>query len=382
MRRIPAFFIFFLLYIHLQSQDSLYTRRVLKFLTSKACYGRGYLKNGLGVAAAYISKELKTLNVTPLFASDYYQPFQFNVNTFPGKMSVRINGKLLTPGEDYIMNPGSAGAKGSFQLQKKDSITYTSNSGKKPLVLSLKRKLTFSLADDAANYCEIELLNNRDYSNISAARINVSNTVIQQFKANNICGFIPGSSASDSLIVYSAHYDHLGGMGKKTFFPGANDNASGVSVLLNLAKYYNTHPPRYKTLFIFFAGEEAGLIGSNFFTKSGAVELTKIKFLLNLDLLGTGDDGIMVVNGALHEKEFKLLQTINAEQNLVKEIKKRGKANNSDHYWFTEAGVPCFFIYTLGGNTSYHDVFDVEKNLPLTDYKDVFRLITTFVERL
>ena len=51
---------------------------------------------------------------------------------------------------------------------------------------------------------------------------------------------------------------------------------------------------------------------------------------------------------------------------------------NSDHYWFSENGVPCFFIYTLGGPSAYHDVNDVEKNLPLTDYVDVFKLITEF----
>ena len=104
--------------------------------------------------------------------------------------------------------------------------------------------------------------------------------------------------------------------------------------------------------------------------------------MINLDLLGTGDDGIMVVNGAIHEREFELLNRINAEQGLVKEIRKRGKARNSDHYWFTEAGVPAFFIYTLGGNTYYHDVRDKAETLPLTDYVDVVKLITGFVSRL
>jgi hypothetical protein len=90
----------------------------------------------------------------------------------------------------------------------------------------------------------------------------------------------------------------------------------------------------------------------------------------------------MVTNGYTFEKEFNLLTEINKEQNLVKEIKRRGKAHNSDHYWFTEAGVPSFFIYTLGGIKAYHDVYDVEKTLPLTDYVDVFKLLTEFVGKL
>ena len=170
----------------------------------------------------------------------------------------------------------------------------------------------------------------------------------------------------------------MGGLGANTFFPGANDNASGVSVLLNLIKFYVANPPKYKIVFIFFAGEEAGLLGSKAFIESNTISLNKIKFLINLDLLGTGNNGIMVVNGNLHEKEFNRLQVINSENRYVNEIKKRGKAANSDHYWFSENGVPCFFIYTLGGPSAYHDVNDVEKNLPLTDYVDVFKLITEF----
>ena len=90
----------------------------------------------------------------------------------------------------------------------------------------------------------------------------------------------------------------------------------------------------------------------------------------------------MVVNGAIHEKEFSLLNKINAEEHLVKEIKKRGKAANSDHYWFSENGVPCFFMYTMGGIKAYHDVYDKESTLPLTAYKQVFTLLTEFVKTL
>ena len=102
--------------------------------------------------------------------------------------------------------------------------------------------------------------------------------------------------------------------------------------------------------------------------------------MINLDLLGTGDEGIMVVNGALLEKEFNRLHAINDTQRLVYGVNKRGKAANSDHYWFSEKGVPAFFIYTLGGVTAYHDVRDISATLPLTDYTDVCRLILQFID--
>lgn len=377
---LPAFL--FLFSIPTFSQDTAYARQVIKFLTSEKCYGRGYLKNGLKVAANYIVDELKMQNTKPLFASGYYQLFRFNVNTFPGKVRLKIDGRRLIPGSDFIVSPESKGLKGTYSLRKKDSVTYLSQIKEIPLLLQLKKKLTASVAQETADYCQIEVLNKSDYTSIQSVEVDIENKLVKDFPNNNICAFIPGGYNNDSMIVFSAHYDHLGGMGKKTFFPGANDNASGVSVLLNLANYYKTHPPKYKTLFLFFAGEEAGLVGSHYFTESKVIDLKKIKFLINLDLLATGDDGIMVVNGAIQEKEFTLLNKINAEHQLVKEIKKRGKAKNSDHYWFSEAGVPCFFIYTLGGVTYYHDVLDKAETLPLTDYIDVMRLITLFVERL
>lgn len=378
------FFIPFLIFSFLshKAQDTVYARSIIKKLTSKEFFGRGYLNNGLDGAAKYISSELTRLKAKPLFETGYFQWFDFNVNTFPDKISLKINNKLLKPGEDYIISPESAGLKGKFKLEKKDSVTYISSTGTVPLVVSLKKKLTFGVATEPANYCSVEILNNKPWGEINSAEVNIQNKMLTKYINKNVCAFIEGKEKNDSMIVFSAHYDHLGGLGKKVYFPGANDNASGVSVLFNLIKYYTKYPPKYKTLFIFFAGEEAGLLGSKYFVDNKTVDLTKIKFLINLDLLGTGDEGIMVVNGTLHQKQFELLNLINSEKKLVAEVKKRGKAHNSDHYWFTEANVPCFFIYTLGGIKAYHDVYDIEKTLPLTDYVDVFKLITEFVSKL
>ncbi|MBA3682596.1 MAG: M28 family peptidase [Bacteroidetes bacterium] len=350
----------------------------MKYLTSKKCFGRGYLNNGLDVAAKYIAGELKANKAEPFFTTGYFQWFDFNVNTFPGKVNVKINNKLLKPGVDYIISPESGSLKGKYTLQKKDSITYVAQHCTVPLTLRIKKKLTFSVATNSVAAAVVELLNTSSKTLPASIDVNIESKVLTKYINKNICAFIPGKINNDTMMVFSAHYDHLGGMGKATYFPGANDNASGVSVLLNLVKYYQKNPPKYKTVFIFFAGEEAGLLGSHYFVESKVMDLTKIKFLINLDLLGTGDDGIMVVNGYTFEKQFNMLESINKEKQLLKEIKKRGKASNSDHYWFSEAGVPCFFIYTLGGIKAYHDVFDVAKTLPLTEYVDVFKLITEF----
>jgi len=379
MKNICIFLLVFLSF-GIQSQDSLYARLVIKKLTSKEFYGRGYLNNGLDEAAKFISSELKRFKAEPLFATGYFQWFDFDVNTFPNKMNVKLNGKLLKPGIDFIPSPESSSIKGKYTLVKKDSVTYLAENSPIPLAVSLKRKLTFSVATNSASYCAIEILNTNQFKEIKTIDLNIESKVLTKYINKNICAFIKGIQNNDTVIMFTAHYDHLGGIGKKTFFPGANDNASGVSMVLNLVKYYSENPPKYKMVFVFFAGEEAGIIGSKYFVDNNTVDLTKIKFLINLDLLGTGIDGIMVVNSTEYKPQFEKLKKVNDEGGFVKEIKQRGKARNSDHYWFSEKGVPCFFIYTLGGIKAYHDVFDVEKTLPLTSYTNVFRLLTGFVK--
>jgi aminopeptidase YwaD len=368
--------------INFFAQDTTYAREIINKLTSKHCFGRGYLNNGLQNAEAIIIEEIKLNKCEPLFSGSYTQSFFHNVNTFPEKCEVKLNGKELIPGVDYILNPSSHNLKGKFDLTKKDSITYNTKHEGINVIVTKKNKLTYSVSASLNNFCEIELDKKRFTEEPKSIKLNIENKFISNFESKNIGCYINGTANSDSMIVFSAHYDHLGGMGKDTYFPGANDNASGVSVVLNLIKYYSKNKPKYKTVFLFFAGEEAGLLGSKFFVEKKSIDLKKIKFLINLDLLGTGDDGIMVTNGYVYQKQFFLLNDISFKNTLIQDVKRRGKAANSDHYWFTEAGVPSFFIYTLGGISAYHDVYDVAKTLPLTDYLDVCTLLLKFIEQL
>ena len=122
------------------------------------------------------------------------------------------------------------------------------------------------------------------------------------------------------------------------------------------------------------------LLGSKHFVESPLFDLSKIKFLLNFDISGTGDDGIQVVNGSVYRDQFDRLKKINEEQELLSQVKIRGAACNSDHCMFDSKGVPNFFIYTLGGIQAYHDIYDKSETLPLTEFEDYFRLVVAFVD--
>lgn len=359
------------------SQDLNYTKATLKKLTAKAFWGRGYTNNGMYKAADFISTEFKNLGLQPLNGKDYLQPFIMSVNTFPGKMLVKINGKKLTPGTDFIVNQASVGNKASANLVKEDSLTFVAASSR--IVVSLQDKLTWSVSQKVADYTEI-IVKKQDYLQSPPKQIDIEieNYFVEDFRANNVGGIIKGTAKPDSVILITAHYDHLGGMGKETYFPGANDNASGVSFLLSLAKYYAQHPPEYSIAFICFGAEEAGILGSKYFTENPLIPLNNIRFMFNVDMVGTGENGATVVNATLHKKEFEWLNQINDAEKLLVKINPRGKAANSDHYFFTEKGVPAFFLYTQGGITAYHDVFDKAETLPLTVYENLFKLFVGF----
>lgn len=381
--KIIILFLFSVLPLVFYAQDTVYARQVIKKLTSKELLGRGYVNDGVNKAAAYLSKEMKAVGLSK-FGKSYSQGYIFPVNTFPGLMSITMDGKALKPGVHYLIEPSAKTLKTGYQLFQTDSVTYKANDGRRevPVQVKLKKKLTYTVATEMSDVTTVELLKDSFPDELKNMDIIFENKFIPKFKCQNLCGYIKGTQQPDSFLVFTAHYDHLGAMGKNAYFPGANDNASGVSVLLNLAKYYKKNPSKYSIAFIFFSGEEAGLLGSKYYSEHPIFPLSKIKFLTNLDLLGTGNDGIMVVNATVFKDQFAKLKQLNDDKSYVTQIKQRGKAANSDHYWFSEKGIPCFFIYTMGGIQAYHDIYDIEKTLPLTDYIDVCKLLIEFNGKL
>jgi len=362
------------------AQDVAFARKIVDTLASPNFWGRGYTNDGMKKAADFLAAQLKTYGVQPMDGKNYLQAFTYPVNTFPSKMQLFINGKRLIPGEEYIVDPASRGIKSSGKLLQADSTQFVNHQNR--LMVHLVDKLTWSVANEVADYTVLQIDKKALGAMPAEFKAEIDNSFVSSFKAYNVTGVVKGTKKPDSMIIITAHYDHLGGMGKETYFPGANDNASGIALLLNLARYYAANPQPYSIGFILFAGEEAGLIGSRYFTENPLVPLKNIRFLLNTDLAGTGEEGITVVNATEFPQEFALMQQINKEGNYLAAVNARGKAANSDHYFFTERGVPAFFFYTLGGIKAYHDVFDKADTLPLNEHEDLFKLVVEFCKRL
>lgn len=358
-------------------QDLKMAGKVIDTLTSREMWGRGYSKDGMTKAASFISSSFAAYGLVPMDGKDFKQIFSYPANTFPGEMVLRVNGKLLLPGKDFLVTPESRGQKGvNIPLTKKDSVSFINMEHR--ILLLLKDKLTWSVAPEVADYTIIEVDRKAITETPENIEINIENKFLPAFQAANVCAMVKGTQYPDSILLITAHYDHLGSLGKDTYFPGANDNASGVALMLNLAKYYASQPQPYTMAFIGFAGEENGLQGSKYFTEHPLLDLQNIRFLTNVDMVGTGENGITVVNATIHPKEFALLQQINSDKKYLSKINSRGKAANSDHYFFTEKGVPAFFMYTQGGIAAYHDINDQATTLPLTAFGNLFKFFIDF----
>jgi aminopeptidase YwaD len=396
-------------------------RGYIEVLSSPEFAGRGYVKDGRELAARFVLKKFKKFNLLPLTPdSSYLQLFDFPVNTFPGRMDLAFNDEKLSTGRAFMIDASSSGfTKENLKLKKINLKKVSDSAGLREALADIDTSHAY-LLKNVDDYCtnfnvrkdkfasllpagvfiiptedKLTWTVSREVSpatvfyvraedvprKIKIVDVDVNSQFIPAARNENIIGYLPGE-IKDTFIAFTAHYDHLGEMGRLTIFPGASDNASGTAMLLSLEKYFSTHPQHYSILFIAFAGEEAGLMGSEFYTWKPQVPLNQIKFLTNLDILGDATNGITVVNATKFPVEFSLLQQINEKGKYIPEIKSRGEAANSDHYYFSEAGVHSFFIYSNGGKGYYHDVYDDAFEVKLKNIAGVQKLLIDFVKEL
>ncbi len=395
-----------------------YAKTILDTLCSPHFDGRGYVNQGDVRAAEFLVDEFKRIGVQPFKNKNFTQDYSFKVNTFPHPIEVILGSDTLNPGADYLVSPISGSAQGTFDLVEINSSNYFTQFGgninfkqmdpsqtvfafnfidvqdKKvldeitgltyeatkyfPVISVTNKKQMYSVGRVHSNYPLITI-DSASYSKVEKVALKINNHYITDYQTKNIIGMIPGKKKK-KYVVFTGHYDHLGRMGPDTYFPGANDNASGVAMLLSLAKYYIQNKPKFTIVFCLFSGEEAGLVGSKYFVEHPYFPLKKVKFVLNIDIMGGASDGITLVNGTKHEKAFNEMVAINEEFQLLKTIKKRGPTANSDHYFFSEMGVPAFFIYSMGKVKNYHDIYDTAENTPLEKFDEVELLMKKFVE--
>jgi hypothetical protein len=182
---------------------------------------------------------------------------------------------------------------------------------------------------------------------------------------NNVAGFWPGET--NEYIILGAHYDHLG-LGDEhslapsligTIHPGADDNASGTAGVIELA-HAIAHSGKHKRGFLFlcFAGEEEGLLGSAYFANHPLEPLGEAAAMINLDMIGRVRGDKVYVGGIGSGSTFKpIVEKAAQDAGLHDDITGTGVDGSSDHTSFSVKGVPTLFFFS-GLHTDYHKPSD------------------------
>ncbi len=202
----------------------------------------------------------------------------------------------------------------------------------------------------------------------------------------NVVGYL--DNKAEQTIVIGAHYDHLGYGGDgslyrgedKAIHNGADDNASGVAVMLDLASKLKTANTGNNYMFLAFSGEEMGLLGSNYFTKNPTIDVEKINYMINLDMVGRlKADSTLAVYGVGTSPIFK--QVLNASNDKFKLVENESGVGPSDHTSFYLVDVPVLHFFT-GQHEDYHKPADDSDKINYEGMKAISDYIVTLVADL
>ena len=416
-------------------------------LCSPEFYGRGYYKKGDKIAADHLANEYKKFELKS-YGSDYFQEYAFNVNSLV-EVSIKVNGKELKFGSDYMMSAASGSGSGTFSpvfinstvmnnpslLLKKlkgipisNEITWrvdpsvnpikTDNEPKgsannppllildsegldNPGLFNLVKTMILSGEFEISGLVEVYdstprvVVSRKElpFPHIQVSRIalpdqidnikiNVMNKYYEKYPTQNVIGYVPGKSKK--CIVFTAHYDGHGSFGENNLFPNAIDNGSGTCMVLDLARHYSSgDKPYYTMVFIQVSAEEPGLVGSRYYVNNPLFPLEDIKLVINLDVVGTGQDYVRLYNAIQRPVEASIVQTINKKKSYLESIvEKNGYETNSDFRPFDAVGVPAIHFLTRGNSGGGHTIYDTADKVSFHVYENLFKLIVETVDEL
>ena len=205
-----------------------------------------------------------------------------------------------------------------------------------------------------------------------------------QIFSKNVIGFI--DNGAKNTVVIGAHYDHLGygGQGSlyvgKEIHNGADDNASGTALMLDLANQLKFDNFNNNYLFIGFSGEEMGLLGSNYFVKNPTIDLSSINYMINLDMVGRlKEDKSLAIYGVGTSPIFK--QTINSNNDSFNIIENESGVGPSDHTSFYINDIPVLHFFT-GQHADYHKPSDDPDKINYQGVKEISDYIFSLISDL
>jgi hypothetical protein len=383
-----------------------YVERLIKTLSSDDMQGRATFTPGIDKAAKFIESEFKSIGLKPLTGESGFRQSFSKVQLKPVEANVTINGKVVDPAA--VMVYGNTSETLSFDQSSNTPIVNfdaskafmaqfraMSRNGKKQVVI-----VPLALAEDfkriKVRFDQGSIVDQKDIStdpnltvfilNESTAvtnyRIALKNTVLNM-PLFNVAGMIPGKSKTKEIVVFSGHYDHLGvikAVEQDSIANGADDDASGITGMISLAKYYKKLNNNERTLiFVAFTAEEIGGYGSQYF--SSKLNPDDVVAMFNIEMIGkdskfgqntayiTGFDKSdfgTILQKNLKGTEFTFHPDPYPSQNLF---------YRSDNATLAALGVPAHTISTvqIDGDKLYHTVKDEFSSLDVNNILSTIR---------
>jgi hypothetical protein len=416
----------------------------VRYLASDALAGREAGESGADSAAAYIAREMKAYGLEPLGTDGYRQPFEI-VSTiaigsdsrlilrtsrgtralelyedwlpFAFSSGGRVSGRVFDAGyglsEDVYADVRDreggfialleAGVPDDFDPHStgidpspRRKATLAREQGAEAALITVSRIAVPQPGDPphAVGIPAIQIVADDDlraWLEDESLEITLDARVEPlRAEAYNVVGKLMGRDPdlADEYIVIGAHYDHLGlgGPGWLVTAPhnGADDNASGTSALLGLAKYYGAHPearPGRSLAFVAFSAEEMGLLGSDYFVSHAPFPLEQVAAMVNFDMVGRLRDENLQVFGTETAKEFSaLLDSLDAASQLKLSYIGDGYGP-SDQTSFYARDIPVLHLFT-GTHSEYHRPEDDWETINAAGLAEVTDFAIALVDKL
>ncbi|MFA6086434.1 M20/M25/M40 family metallo-hydrolase [Mucilaginibacter sp.] len=377
--------------------------RIIKTLSADDMQGRGTFTPGIDKAATFIEGEFKQAGLKPLAGNTGFRQSFSMVQTKPVSAKVTLNGADVpadnlaitasasfswasADGVEVVKIPAGKNFASEYQsLMASDKKTLvlldtSYSSFFKRLVARAKRGGTsFSKAGDKADNAKVFVMGALDDVKSLAVNYEVKS---QEKPLFNVAGMIPGKSKPDEYVVFSGHYDHLGivkPMNGDSIANGADDDASGTTAVISLAKFFKKLNNNERTLvFVAFTAEEIGGFGSQYFSKQ--LDADKVTAMFNIEMIGkdskfgpntafiTGferSDFGTILQKNVEGTEFKFFPDPYVKENLF---------YRSDNATLARLGVPAHSISTdqIDTDKLYHQVTDEFSSL---DVKNIIATI-------
>ena len=418
------------------------------FLASDELRGRATGSHEIDIAASYLANQLRRYGVEPAGDNGtYYQEVTFQekgpaetLNLVSDKLS---GGKFITisahntdyNGQAIYLEYGSESDFESNDVKGKLVVVKAGDAEGDDMMSSYgagKKKLNLAKKYGAAGLIELISLSDKEYDrmaghfngvSIALAPKDEADKLIHLWRSNtdsdpteswtigesftlslsitgidtkkiggrNVIGYSEGSDPvlKDEFVVYSAHYDHVG-IGKPnaemdSIYNGARDNAVGTVTVLNAAENLSKFPTKRSSLFIFFTGEEKGLLGSQYFVENPTIALNQMVYCFNSDNGGYNDTSkttIIGLNRTTAADHFKTAATEFGLTAIGDPVPELNLFDRSDNVHFARAGIPApsygmgFTAFDEEMKKYYHQVTD---NPDTMDYDYLYKFFQSYV---